>query len=261
MKYRSVDILVVVALTIAAVALTFIVPPDNVPGRILALPLVLLLPGYALTSALFAGRAPGFAERLVFSLGLSLVIVVLGGLALNWTPFGLQADSWSVLLSGITLGACAITLVRRREQSISASRWSAVGNTGLTFRQGLLLSQAVVVVLGAMIVSYIGAAQQPLPGFSQLWMLPVSGAKSGNAVRLGVSNMELTTMQYSLDVSMGDKLIKDWPSISLKPNEKWQATLVLPQILPAGTTRVEAALYRKDAPTKIYRHVVLWLGT
>jgi hypothetical protein len=110
-------------------------------------------------------------------------------------------------------------------------------------------------------VSYIGAAQQPLPGFSQLWMLPVSGAKSGNAVRLGVSNMELTTMQYSLDVSMGDRMVKDWPSISLKPNEKWQATLVLPQILPAGTTMVEAALYRKDAPTKIYRHVVLWLGT
>ena len=130
MNYKSVDILVIIALTIIAVALAFTVAPDNVPGRILTLPLVLVLPGYALIAAMFPKQALGGAERAVFSLGLSLVIVILGGLVLNWTSFGLHASSWAVLLACITLGASAVALIRRRGQSISTSGWLGVGDIG-----------------------------------------------------------------------------------------------------------------------------------
>ncbi|MFL5656160.1 MAG: DUF1616 domain-containing protein [Ktedonobacteraceae bacterium] len=261
MNYKSVDIFVVIALTIIAVALAFTVAPVNVLGRILTLPLVLVLPGYALVAAMFPKQALGGAERAVFSLGLSLVIVILGGLVLNWTPFGLQAASWAVFLSGISLGACAVTLVRRRGQSISTSGWLWAGNIGLTFRQGLLLGLAAVIVCGAVAVSIIGAERQSYAGFTQLWILPAGGASAEDAVRLGVSNMESTAMEYRLAVNVNGKVVKEWPSIDLNPNEKWEATLVLPLTASAGDARVEADLYRTDVPTTIYRHVVLWLGT
>ena len=263
MNYKSIDrdILVVVAITIIAVALAFVLPPDWVPGRILTLPLVLVLPGYALTSAAFPGRARGVAERLVFSLALSLIIVILGGLLLNWTPWGLRAGSWAVLLGGITLGACAVALVRRRGQSTSPPGWLRVGNVGLTLRQGLLLGLAAAIICGAVAVSIIGAERQPYPGFTQLWILPAGGANPKNAVRLGVSNMESTAMEYRLAVNEDGKVVKEWTSIDLNPNEKWEATLLLSQTGHAGTAKVEADLYRNDAPTTIYRHVVLWLGT
>jgi uncharacterized membrane protein len=260
MKHRSIDILVVIVITIVAIALAFTVTPDNVPGRVLTSSLVLVLPGYALTSALFPRQALGIPERLVFSLGLSLAIVLLGGLVLNLTPFGLRAGSWAVFLTGITLGACAVALVRRRGQDISTSGW--LGDIGLTFRQGLLLGLAALIVCGAVAVSIIGAERQPSPGFTQLWILPVGGAANAkHVVRLGMSNTESKAMEYRLAVNMNGKVVKEWPAIDLSPNEKWEATLVLPQTGHSGTARVEAMLYRTDAPTTIYRHVVLWLGT
>jgi len=69
----------------------------------------------------------------------------------------------------------------------------------------------------------------------------------------------LTAMEYNLSVNMDGKVVKVWPSIYLKLNEKWEATLVLPQTTHTRTVRVEALLYQTRAPTKIYRHVVLWL--
>ena len=263
MKYKSIDrdILVVIALTIIAAALAFVLPPGWVPGRILTLPLVLVLPGYALTSALFSRQALDVPKRLVFSLGLSLVVVVLGGLVLNLTPFGLRASSWAVLLGGIILAACAVTFIRRRRQSIPAAGWPGVLSSGFTFRQGLLLGLAGLIVCGAFAVSIIGAERQPYPGFTQLWILPAGGANTKNAVRLGVSNMESTAMEYRLAVNVNSKVVKEWPSIDLNPNEKWEATLLLPQTGHAGTAKVEVDLYRADAPATIYRHVMLWLGT
>jgi uncharacterized membrane protein len=263
MKYKSIDrdILILSALTIIAVALAFVLPPDWVPGRILTLPLVLVLPGYALTSALFSRQALEVPKRLVFSLGLSLAIVVLGGPLLNLTPFGLRAGSWAVLLGGITLAACVVTFIRRRRQGIPVAGWPEVWNAGFTFRQGLLLGLAVLIVCGAFAVSIIGAQRQPSPGFTQLWILPASAANAQHAVSLGVSNMESTTMEYRLAVNVNGKVVKEWPSIDLNPNEQWDATLVIPQSRQAGAVRVEADLYRANAPTTIYRHVVLWLGT
>ena len=257
------DILVVAAITIVAVALAFILPPDWVPGRILTLPIALILPGYALTSVLFPRREFGIPERFLFSLALSLVSVIMGGLVLNWTPWGLRTDSWAVILGGLTLGACAVALVRRRgrEQDISTTGRFSAGYIGLNVRQGLLLGLAALIVCGAVAVSIIGAERQPYPGFTQLWILPAGGSNPQNAVHLGVNNMESTAMEYRLAVSVDGKVVKDWPSIDLNSQGKWEATLLIPQSGHAGTAKIEADLYRMDAPTTIYHHVVLWLGT
>lgn len=257
-KYR--DILAVVAFTIVAVALVFVLPPDLVAGRIVVSPLVLLLPGYALTSALFPGREFWMHERLIFSLALSLVLVILAGLLLNLTPWGLRADSWAVFLAGITLGACVVALVRRWRQGISNSRGVRAGGIGLNLRQGLLLGLAALIVGGAVAVSIIGAERQPSPGFTQLWILPANASNSKNAVHLGVSNMELTAMEYRLVVSVDGKVVKEWPTIDLNTHGQWEATLVIPQTGQTGTAKIEADLYRMDAPKTLYRQVVLWLG-
>jgi uncharacterized membrane protein len=264
MKQRVVDInmLVVMILTIVAVVLVFIVPSEWLALRILTLPLVFVLPGYALMRALFSGQAFGNAERLIFSLGLSLSIVILGGLVLNLTSFGLQARSWVVFLGAVTLGASLVALLRQRRQGETVEGWSGLKGIHLTFRQGLLASLAVLVVGGAFVVSIIGAQQQPRSGFTQLWMLSASGtSKAEDAVRLGLSNKESRPMQYRLAVDMNGKVMKEWSAIDLSPNQQWEATLVLPQTGHSSSERVEAMLYRTDAPTKIYRDVVLWLGT
>jgi hypothetical protein len=110
-------------------------------------------------------------------------------------------------------------------------------------------------------ISIVGAERQPRSGFTQLWILPEGGANAEHAVRLGMSNMEATAMEYTLTVNVDGKVVKEWPSVGLEPDGEWKAILVLPPTGQAGAVRVEADLYRADAPTTIYRHVVLWLGT
>jgi uncharacterized membrane protein len=267
MKQRAVDtnLLVVIILTIVAVALVFIVPSEWLLLRVFTLPLAFVLPGYALMRALFRGQPFGNAERLLLSLGISLSIVILSGLLLNSTPFGLQERSWAVLLGVIALGASAVAILRQRRQGETNEKRSGFKDFRLTFRQGLLIGIAAMIVGGAFAVSIVGAQQQARAGFTQLWMLPASGTSKGDdSVRLGLSNKESTPMQYHLAVDINGKVIKDWPAIDLSPNQQWEFTLILQKSLPASSAttpaKIEALLYRASDPKTIYRHVVLWLG-
>jgi hypothetical protein len=45
---------------------------------------------------------------------------VAGGVVIDWTPWGLRAGSWIVLLGGITLAACFVSLARPRPASVAA---------------------------------------------------------------------------------------------------------------------------------------------
>lgn len=261
MKHRSIDVLIVAALALVAGALAFFTPSNWLPIRILALLLVFILPGYALTSALLPQRPLGVPERLVFSLGLSLSAVMLGGLLLNLIPLGLNTSSWAVYLVSLTVVASAIAFIRQRRQSLPNQEPSRVGHISFTFGQGLLLGLATLVVGAAVGLSIEGAQRQVRPGFTQLWILSANGTPHAkNTVRLGVSNMEATGMEYHLIVNMDGKVIKDWPSLDLAQNRQWETALALPPTGHTGVARVEAMLYRTDVPTKIYRDVVLWFA-
>lgn len=261
MRHSSSDIFVVIAITLFGGILAFVTPANLVAVRIWLLPLALVLPGYAFITAIYPRHSLEFIESILFILGISLVIMIIGGLLLNLTPFGLNANSWVVGLSGITLAASAVTLIRRRRGSIQRPAWFKEAVAGLTLRQVLLLVLAIVVICGAVATSVIGAERQPYSGFTQLWLLPASGANSKNTIRLGVKNMQLIPMEYRLVINANGKVIKVWSAIDLKQNDTWQANLILSQVASKSSTKVQALLYRMDAPSKVYRSVTLWLGT
>jgi len=66
--------------------------------------MVLFLPGYALIAALFPSKNDlDGIERLALSFGLSIAVVPLIGLGLNFTPFGIRLVPIIVSLSVFTL--------------------------------------------------------------------------------------------------------------------------------------------------------------
>jgi uncharacterized membrane protein len=232
-----------------------LVATDNRAVQLLfTLPLVLWLPGYALTAALFPGHWPGTAERIAMSLGLSLVLAILGGLALEWAGLDLRAASWAVLLGNTALLASLVALVRRwRTPVIAESSSRAV----LAPREAILLGAAALVVAGALLVAREGAARQRATAFTQLWVLPAGPADSGR-VRLGVANHEQHETRYSLRVTAGGTAIESWPLITLGPGEQWEGSIALSSAPPAAP--LEAMLYRLDVPEQAYRRVVFWPG-
>ena len=115
-----------VALLTLLVALALPWPPLRVP---LGLLFVLFAPGYALVAALFPERprdAPpagpdqeagrrgiGWLERVALSLGMSIAVVPLMGLLLNYTPWGIRLVPVLVMVAAFTLGMGALAAWRR----------------------------------------------------------------------------------------------------------------------------------------------------
>jgi len=240
-------------------ALVLLVLALLVPGGLgtslrllIALPLVLVLPGYAVTAAMFPRRWLGFPETIVFSLGLSLAILALAGLALSLTPWGMGTIPWGIFLGIMALAAAGVA---RRELLTVARMGRSIPVPAA--RTVLPFAAAALIVLAALRMAVVGEAQQPQAGFTQLWILPApSDAGNRALVRLGITNREPVTRRYILQLVVEGRTIRRWPVLSVAPGQTWQATVPLSSGFPAGG-KVEATLSRATSPLSIYRRV--WL--
>jgi len=81
---------------------------------VFGIPLILFIPGYALIAALFPkiDDLDGI-ERIALSFGLSIAVVPLIGLALNYTPWGIRLDPVLTSLVIFTLAMCTAAQYRR----------------------------------------------------------------------------------------------------------------------------------------------------
>jgi len=91
-------------IVVSVIFITF--PPlSNTPLRIiLGFPLILFLPGYSLICALFPKKDElNVIEKIALSIGLSIAIVVIIGLVLNYTPWGIRLGPILLAISSFTL--------------------------------------------------------------------------------------------------------------------------------------------------------------
>lgn len=131
------DLAAVLLLTGVTLVVTLTPVIRETPLRVVfGLPFVLVLPGYALVAALFpeagdghtseeaeengagdeSGRGSGVdgVERVALSFGLSIAVVPLVGLVLNFTPFGIRLVPVLVSVSLVTAGGAVVAARRRR---------------------------------------------------------------------------------------------------------------------------------------------------
>ncbi len=234
---------------LALVAIAFALMGLKIPllSGPLAAVLVLLLPGYALTAAIYPWPTLGLPERALLSLGLSLTLSALSGLLLNLLPGGLSRVGWTLLLAALTLAACAIAQVRRGRRPRRALPGPGPGPG---WRNSLRYAPALLVLGSAFGVAVTGALNEPKAGFTQLWMLPVSA--ESRTVQLGVRNSESAPTGYRLELRVAGQRVEQWEQLRLAPGESWETRATLPE---AGWA--EAVLYREDAPEAVYRRTLL----
>ncbi|MDY6864701.1 MAG: DUF1616 domain-containing protein [Halobacteriota archaeon] len=112
---QSIDIILVITLTILCVIFVM-VPPLNETGArvILGLLFVLFFPGYSLIAALFPRKDDlDGIERVALSFGLSIAVVPLIGLVLNYTPFGIRLSPIITSLFIFTISLAITAYIRR----------------------------------------------------------------------------------------------------------------------------------------------------
>jgi uncharacterized membrane protein len=272
--------------------------PVRVP---VGLAFVLFAPGYAFIAALFPERGETPAaeqaddaevpsqsgidgiERVALSFGLSIALVPLIGLVLNFTPFGIRLVPILVSVSGFTLGTVAVGAYRRRQLPpddrfrVPYRAWIQAGRREL-FEPPSRVDAALNIVLMASIMLAMGsvayAVMVPSEGeqFSELYILTedddgelvASGYPTeftrgeSKKVVLGVENNEHRTTNYSTvvveqDVSLqgNDSVIREQRELRrfetrLSHNETWQRTHEIAPTIVGNETRVLWLLYLGD---------------
>ena len=110
-----IDLALVIALTLACILFVLTPRLNETPVRVLlGLLLVLFLPGYSLIAALFPrGDDLDSIERIALSFGLSIAVVPLIGLGLNYTQYGIRLVPVLLGLSLFTVLLALIAYMRR----------------------------------------------------------------------------------------------------------------------------------------------------
>lgn len=257
--------------------------PLRVP---LGLAFVLFVPGYAFIAALFpeAGESPEESpsaspgetlddaesskwsvsvtsqegidglERVALSFGLSIAVVPLIGLALNFTPWGIRPVPITIAVSGFTLVATAVAAGRRQALPaedrfrVPYQKWYAAGraellepDTRADAALNVLLVAAVVLAIGS--VGY--AVMVPPDGeqFSAVYLLtedddgelvaddyPTEFAQGeSQELIVGIDNHEHETTEYTVVVLEQDVEVIENETASDEANTTANETVVREQ--------------------------------
>ena len=229
---------------IAVIVITLLLFPlvaftSGVLRIVFGLCLVLFFPGYTLLSALFPKKGDlGGIERVALSFGLSIAVVPLIGLILNYTPWGIRL--YPILIS-ITLSVLISSVVAWQRQqklpdeerfkvtfTIRLPQWSGMGNLDKALSISLVV--AIVAALGCL--GYVVANPKQGEKFTEFYMLGLEG-KAGNysseltvggdaKVILGIVNHEHRATSYRVVTSINGVKINEIYTGILAHEEKWE---------------------------------------
>jgi hypothetical protein len=247
------------AVTAAALcAMLTLVLPFEPLRMLLAAPLTLFLPGYAITAAIFARTLIPPRQFLVFSVGLSLAVLALGALLLNYMPGGIRAWSWALLLFLVVLGCCRGAALRRPKRAPAPISWALPRPNGA---QAALLAGGGLAIVAAIALAFTPLSATDATGFTEAWIQPLD---KGNGVRIGVGSAERHDSSYHLVVRFG-KGRAVTRQFGLQPGQK-EVLIVGDNRAAASPTGaaipVTAILYKEDSlePDHPFRRVSTWLA-
>ncbi|QYZ79572.1 DUF1616 domain-containing protein [Methanofollis formosanus] len=223
-KATSKDLIFVALWALATVAAIYVpLTHGTFVQAIFGLPMVIFIPGYALIAALFPEKDDiDGIERVALSFGLSIAVVPLIGLALNYTPWGIRLEPILVSLIAFTF-AMLIAAHWRRALLPDDRRFVVPFNEMVTEAKAELfpeeqsrldraLSVILVLAILAAVTTTIYVLVVPKEGehFTEFYILGPGGkaadyptsffAGSEQSLIIGVGNHEYREVPYTVEV-------------------------------------------------------------
>ncbi len=251
----------------------------------LGLPLVLFLPGYSLLAALFPAKSDlDGIERICLSFGLSIAVVPLIGLCLNYTPWGIRLLPILICLSVFTFVMCGLAYMRRAKlpeievfdipfrgmevslkakfQERSESKLDRVLTVILVFSILLSVTTLIYVILtpkgGEHFTEfYILGPGGKADNYPTKYMLGQNGT-----VTVGVINHEYRPVNYTLELRLENKslpLPENRKHINLAHNETWEEPVTFNPPFEGQSMKLEFLLFNKTDASVPYRDLHLWI--
>jgi len=243
---------------------------------VLGLVFALFSPGYSLVAAIFPKRDDlDIVRRLALGFGLSIAVVPLVGVVLNFTPWGIGLYPVLIVLLVFILAASAVAWYLRRrlppeERFEPRFRFSLSGFRG---RQHLwdkvLLILLVVVIIGAIgVLVYVARPPAVDTTFTEFYMLGPEGRAADYpdvivlgeeaTVTLGIINHEGIETDYYIRVFIEGKTVAEVAAGTLADGEGWEQKVSFAPIEVGGEQKVEFQLYKEDT-SNAYHILDLWV--
>ena len=279
------DIFVVIVFTLLTVIFIMFPPLSNTWIRtVLGLPIVLFFPGYALIAALFPRKDDlDGIERVALSFGLSIAVVPLLGLGLNYTPWGIRLIPILITLVIFTLGMCVITIYRRselpEEEAFSvpfAALYASLSEEIFTSPQSRLDKMLTVILVISILVSvimlvYVIVTPKQGEKFTEFYILGPGGMaddyptelnlSDSKMVIVGIVNHEYDVVSYSLELVLDNELLAQYQeTIMLSHNETWERNVTFTPDRSGEDMKLQFLLYKDYNYTAPYRDLHLWIN-
>jgi uncharacterized membrane protein len=246
--------------------------PTTTARIILGLPFLLFFPGYTLIAALFPKKGSlGGVERVALSFGLSMAVVPLIGLVLNFTPWGIRLAPILISLAVFIIATSGVAWYRR-EKLAPEERFRVLFNVRLPSWQGQsmpdkMLSVVLAVAIAGAIgtLGYVVATPKVGEKFTEFYILGPEGKaehypeelKVGEEGRVivGIVNHEREGVSYKIEIWIDGEKAKlridgedrDEIRVELEHEVGWEREVsFVPQ--KAGRQKVEFVLYKDGEP-------------
>jgi uncharacterized membrane protein len=249
------------------------------------LPFILFLPGYALTAALFPAKYDlDMIERIALSFGLSIAVVPLIGLCLNYTPWGITTLPILVSLSIFIFIMCGLAYLRRAKLpetesfdfSLTAIIFSLkaeiMGRTESKLDRNLTVILVFSILLSMGTLTFVVMSPKEGEHFTEFYLLGSEG-KADNyptkyilgesrTIIVGVVNHEYRPVNYTMEIkleNMSLSLPENVKHITLAHNETWEKPITLTPPLEGKDMKLEFLLFNETDKTTPYRDLHLWI--
>ena len=263
--------LLVIILIIAIIAF-----PSSGLRIVLGLPFLLFFPGYTLMAALFTRReGMGASERIALSFGISIAIVPLIGLILNYTPWGIRLETVLYSVASFVFITSIVAWLRRKrlpEQEGFSIRFQLrlPGWSGSAWDKAcsVVLAISILAVLGTL--SYVIATPKVGERFTEFYILGQEGeaaaypqelkiGETGKVV-VGIINQENETVNYHLDVMIEGMMNNRVESLSLEIGDKWEEVVNFTPDRAGDNQKVEILLYRNGQSEPYLEPLHFWIN-
>ena len=274
---RNADLLLAVAWTLGTVLVVLLFLSLEVLRVVVGVPFVLFLPGYCLLAGLYPRRndLQGL-ERLPLSFALSIAVVPLIGLALNYSPWGIRLEPVLAFVALFTVLAAVAAAFRRRlvpaDEAFAVSgvvrlpRWPKLRVRPI---DGVLTLALVALLAGlGAVVYFVGISREDSERYTEFYVLGSGGraeaypglVKAGEQATavLGLVSHEGEDTAYHIAVRLDGESADDIDGLLLEDGERWEKTIALLPTHAGNSQKAEFLLY-KDGRGEPYRSLQLWL--